>query len=284
MAVKEPDALYHGKKRNRPVIRFRLRIVFFIIMAAFLACFAIYMAQANISSKKQNEGGFSADSNTFAEATEPVTQPTESAQKALINPVPASEPKSEAYFGKCMFVGDSLSVGFSDYQFMSVKNVIAQVGMNIERINTEPMQTAYGDVTALEALKTAAPENIYIMLGSNGIAWLKADTMIEYYSRFVDSVMKELPDSKIYILSIPPVTAERESAESEPILNSDIDNYNSRLLKMANEKQIYYVDINTILKNNDGKLSSEYAQEDGMHFVKDTYSVVVEYILSHIAE
>lgn len=285
MAVRGPEAYYHTKKKNKPIIRFRFKAAFLIIIVVFIACFVIYMAEANISTKQQNQIGFSADSSAvLSDATEAVTQPENESKKTLINPVPAAEPKSEAYFGKCMFVGDSISVGFSDYQFISAKNVIAEIGMNIEKINSEPMKTAYGELTAIEALKAADPENVYIMLGSNGIAWLPTNTMIEYYSEFVDSIMTQMPEVDIYILSIPPVTAEREVAESEPILNSDIDNYNSELLKMANEKQIHYVDINTTLKNNDGKLPSEEAQDDGMHFVKNTYSVVVDYILSHTAE
>ena len=78
------------------------------------------------------------------------------------------------------------------------------------------------------------------MLGSNGIAWLSVSDMISYYSQFVDEIIKELPDTKIYILSVPPVTAERETADNEPILNSEIDKYNSELLKMADKKKIYY--------------------------------------------
>ncbi|MGN1087053.1 MAG: GDSL-type esterase/lipase family protein, partial [Porcipelethomonas sp.] len=215
------------------------------------------------------------------EATEPETVQKE--EKSIINPVPASEPLSETYFGKCVFVGDSISVGLADFQLVPVKNVFAELGMNIEKINTETMKTAYGDVTAIEALKEAKPENVYIMLGSNGIAWLSTADMIEYYSQFVDEIKNSLPDTKIYILSIPPVTAERETAEEEPILNSDIDKYNSELLKMADEKKIYYVDINTALKGNDGKFPADMAEKDGMHFVKTTYTVMLDYILSHTA-
>ena len=177
----------------------------------------------------------------------------------------------------------SITVGLSDYQLVPIKNVYAEIGMNIEKINTDTIQTQFGQTTVLEGLKQAKPENIYIMLGSNGIAWLSVSDMISYYSEFVDSVKQNLPDSNIYILSIPPVTAARESAEEEPILNSDIDKYNSELLKMADEKKIYYVDINTALKGNDGKFPEENAAEDGMHFKKTTYSIMLDYILSHTA-
>lgn len=276
---------YNSKRKDRPVIRFRFKVVFLITVVTFILCFVIYMAEANINSKKMNSVGFSADSSVLSssqEATEP--EPTQKEEKNVINPVPESEPLSETYFGRCAFVGDSISVGLADYQLVPVKNVFAELGMNIEKINTETMKTAYGDVTAIEALKEAKPENIYIMLGSNGIAWLSTGDMIECYSQFVDEIKKELPDSNIYILSIPPVTAERETSEDEPILNSDIDKYNSELLKMADEKKIYYVDINTALKGNDGKFPSDMAEKDGMHFVKTTYTVMLDYILSHTVE
>ena len=272
------------KSKDRPVIRFRLKAAVFSAAVVFAVCFVIYMAEANLNSKEMNFLGFSAESqsDSQAENTEPLeTEINNENESRIINPVPASEPLTETYFGKCAFVGDSISVGLADFQLVPVKNVFAEIGMNIEKINTETMKTAYGDVTVLEALKEAKPENVYIMLGSNGIAWLSVSDMISYYSQFVDEIIKELPDTKIYILSVPPVTAERETADNEPILNSEIDKYNSELLKMADKKKIYYVDINTALKGNDGKFPSDMAEKDGMHFVKTTYSVMLDYILSH---
>lgn len=284
MSARGSRTYVYVKNKDRPIIRFRFKAVFLIIIAVFAVSFVLYMTEANINSRKINSEGYSAESIGFSEDTQSIpTKPIEE-ENTIINPVPASERLSETYFGKCAFVGDSISVGLGDYQLVPIKNVFAEVGMNIEKINTETMNTAYGEMTVLDALKTAKPENIYIMLGSNGISWLSISDMLQYYSQFVDNVRKELPDSKIYILSIPPVTAERETAENEPINNLDIDKYNSELLKMADEKKIYYVDINTALKGNDGKFPSEMAEKDGMHFVKTTYSVMLDYILSHTAD
>lgn len=271
----------NSKRKNRPIVRFRFKAVFLIIFASFLMCFAVYMTEANINSKKLNSAGFSADSSALSSAAANDVKNVKKEEKSIINPVPAGEPLTETYFGKCAFVGDSISVGLADYQLVPMKNVFAELGMNIEKINTEAFRTPYGNITAIEALKRAKPENVYIMLGSNGIAWLTIQDMIDYYSKFVDNIKKDLPDTRIYILSVPPVTAERETAAEQPILNSDLDKYNSELLKMANEKQLYYVDINTALKGNDGKFPSDMAETDGMHFKKSTYSVMLDYILSH---
>lgn len=281
---------------TRPVIRFRFKVVFIIFIIITAACFAIYMTGVNIGEEQQ--GSYTVtwqehkeETTAAAENAEGNSQPDESSmesddtqeQKIIENPVPESAAMSQTYFGKCIFVGDSITVGLSDYQLVPMKNVIAEIGMNIEKINTETMQTAYGDTTVLDALTQSEPENVYIMLGSNGIAWLTIEDMIEEYSEFTKSVRNALPDTNIYILSIPPVTAARETAET-PIANADINEYNSRLLDLANQNGYYYVDVHSALVGADGTFPTEDAAEDGMHFNKTTYDKMLKYILSHVAK
>ena len=119
------------------------------------------------------------------------------------------------------------------------------------------------------------------MLGSNGIAGLSNETRLKQYHEFTSAVQEVSPDTEIVIMSIPPVTAGREQAAESPIQNADIDVYNSELLKMANEYGYHYLDINTALKGNDGKLPVADASKDGMHFNKATYEVLVDYLLRH---
>ncbi len=278
-----------------PVVRFKFKIVFVIFIIILVICFVIYMTGVNFDG--ESNGSYTATWNENSdESSELDTQILEisdssdeadnnssSEQGEITNPVPESAAMSQTYFGKCVFVGDSITVGLSDYQFVPMKNVLAEIGMNIEKINSEKIQTAYGETTVLDALTQSNAENIYIMLGSNGIAWLEIEDMVAEYSKFTDSIKQELPDVNIYILSIPPVTAEKEYS-SEPISNESINNYNAELLKMADKKGYYFVDTHSAIKNADGVLSAEDAAEDGMHFNNATYDKMVKYILSHVAK
>lgn len=290
-----------GKRRKRtytyvrgatkPVIRFRFKVVFFIFLIITALCFVVYMMGVNISGDEQ--GSYTVTWQEQENETEPSDKKdsqadelsSEDAQenKKIENPVPESSAMTQTYFGKCIFVGDSITVGLSDYQLVPMKNVIAEIGMNIEKINSETMQTEYGDTTVLDALTQASPENVYIMLGSNGIAWLSTDNMIAEYSEFTQNIANALPDTNIYILSIPPVTESREQSDT-PILNENIDEYNSKLLELANANGYYYVDVNSALKDTNGKLPEDDAEDDGMHFNKSTYDKMLEYILSHVAK
>ena len=85
-------------------------------------------------------------------------------------------------------------------------------------------------------------------------------------------------------MSIPPVTEKKENETESSINNSKIDEYNSKLLEMANKKGIYFVDINTALKNNQGKLDLDKATNDGYHFKRATYDIMTDYILKHVAK
>lgn len=280
-------------KNKKP--SYRIDMVVLSCTVVFVACFIIYMFRGeitpgstkpseNISAKNSSQVATTTNINDNSSKQEPVKDSSSQAtQGPLKNPVPQSQKLDMAYFNSCAFVGDSLSVGLSAYNILSSDKVIASIGLNISKIGTEKFATSYGKVNALEALKKRNPANIYIMLGSNGIAWMSNQSMMSNYISFIDEIKKALPKSKIYILSIPPVTENREKAAENPIKNSAIDAYNSELLKMANSKNVYFVDINTALKNNLGKLDVAKAEKDGMHFKKATYSIMIDYILSHIA-
>lgn len=281
------------RRRRRPRLRFNFGTVLFIWFISFLSCFVLFMISANLfgteheqiptdSAATQSTG----TTTTSTQATESTTTTVTDAPEtdALVNPVPESDKRSASYFNDCVFIGDSITQGLADYQLIPVKHVFAGIGMNLSKVMTEKIMTTYGNVTAVEAVQQAQPKKIYIMLGSNGIAWMEQADMIAQYTALLDALKAASPDSQIYILSIPPVTAERETAAEGPITNAAVDEYNSALLTLANAYGARYVDSNTALKGNDGKLPTEQASSDGIHFKKATYEIFIDYILTHTGE
>lgn len=294
-------AQQQGRKKRRARYHFSLVVVGALI--TFAVCFALYMknttleqvldgsslpidpAADSVSDGSDGSGEGSDSSDTEIPGDE---SSDDSSQSGIIsvstNPVPECPSVGMDYFNKCAFVGDSITEGLASYQIFDRKNVYASIGMNIQKIDTEQIDTAYGTMTVIDGLVQRKPENVYIMLGSNGIYWMTNEQMISKYSAFVDDIKAKLPDTRIYILSIPPVTAEKEVSSESPILNSDIDAYNSELLKLANEKSVHFVDLNTALKNNSGKFDSSMAARDGYHFQRSTYDIMLDYIMTHVVQ
>lgn len=305
MSDTRPNRNTKKRKKRRSTLRLSVILLFFVFSIAI--SFTVYTFTFDASSKpavKKNSDGTSSPSETDILVTDkngnPVTgqnagdvtdedgnkiKGSGASAENSINPVKKSDEKDKSYLDKCVFIGDSITTGLSGYKFVSNDNVLASIGLRIDNITTEKVSTTkYGDILTLDALLKIKPENVYILLGSNGVSWYDNDKMIECYSNFIDSVKTELPDSNIYIISITPVGAIREAkdtTENGKILNSDIDRFNLRLIDLANQKGIYYVDANSELKGDDGKLPADVTK-DGMHFNKDTYEKFVEYILTHI--
>lgn len=288
------------KERSKPPVL----LLCIILLVVFAGCFALYMRQAEaknpsaISTLPLSPGIF-----TTTESAAPPTESAVSSEKSAspedsvsssevetmgrgsaVNPVPEGEKQAMSWFDDAVFVGDSLSVGLSAYGILPEANVLAQQGMNIDKINNATIKTVAGETTILNAIQNAAPSKVFIMLGSNGIAWLSNETMIQEYSQFILDVRDIVPNATIYVLSIPPVSTVAEQAAT-PILNTSIDVYNSELLKMTNNLNVRFVDVNTALKGNDGKMPEDrVSSRDGMHFNRSTYTIMLDYILSHTGQ
>ncbi|MDO5560818.1 MAG: GDSL-type esterase/lipase family protein [Oscillospiraceae bacterium] len=207
--------------------------------------------------------------------TQPVQPPADSGYD-FNSPVPECERANDDYFASCAFIGDSHINAFKGYSLAPEDRVFAKNGMNISQVY---------DYVDLDAVSSVSPSNIYIMFGTNGVMWMSWDSMITQYRELINKLKEKNPNAKIYILSIPPVTADRENMAdiaSGKMLNSDINDYNNRLLGMAGEEKVYFADLNSAVKNDQGCLISS---SDGVHMSADLYSNQVKtYILTHIVK
>ena len=104
------------------------------------------------------------------------------------------------------------------------------------------------------------------------------DTFIENYRGLIDTVRAANPDAYIYIQSILPVAASLDAKGR--IRNEVINAYNEALLNLSYEKQVYYLDINSSLVDENGFLPEE-AAVDGVHFKKDYYVKWLDYLKLH---
>ena len=288
------------KKRYNP---FRLSLVLMFYIVSIVVSFLLYAANFDISSKpsanyqssdssgtekvvvtdSEDSALTDEDGNTVTEINE--TEPEVSANG---NPVPESKRQSDDYLDKCMFIGDSITTGFSTYKLVPRENVFADVGLRIDNIaETKIKNPRFSEpVNVMAVLESVKPENVYILLGSNGVAWYNNDTMIEEYGKFIDDIKTKLQNSHIYIISITPVGTMKENIdtiENGKVLNSEIDQFNNRLLDLADEKNVHYLNVNPELKDETGKLPDDVTS-DGMHFNLDTYKKFIEYILTHTAK
>lgn len=198
-------------------------------------------------------------------------------------PVPETEAKGEDWFADAAFVGDSRMKGILNYAKFDYAADLAYVGLNVADVFTKPyVQTESGGITVSDALANDAQYGkVYVMLGINELGWYDIDKFVDYYGRIVDRIRETHPEAQIYIISILPVGTAATAAQSH--LNNDrVQNFNSRILGMCQQKQVYYINGFEALAQN-GILPDD-ASPDGIHMEPKYCHMLTDYLLTHTVE
>ncbi len=202
-------------------------------------------------------------------------------------PVPQSgETLDNSYFDDALFVGDSITEGIGSYALMKNAGVVAFTGINTDTIMTrEVIRNDQGELETMLEAASHYPDakKIFVMLGANGIAWIGKESFVENYGAFLDALREQHPDADIFVESILPVTAQYET-ENEQITNAKIREYNQALLAMAQQKEYYYLDVESVFADENGCLPDEASPTDGMHFGPKYYEMWFDYLKCHAVD
>lgn len=275
-----------GRKRGKPRMRFNFWILVLIFILSFLACFLLYMIAANLN-KDFFEDEFNATISELQNPTEPATEAPEktsgsdsratdekeSSKDTVTNPIPQSDPAGENYFDRCTLLTDASLLDMKKYG--GIKDVIGNKEISASTCGSASIDSSYGTLDILETMKLKKPSVLYIMLGSD-IGTSSVDDMVSAYKALVAGIHKELPETDIYIMELPPV-----KTETETVTNDLINKYNSKLLGIADDEGVYCIDTNIALKDSKGSLSDEYCSDKDEALNEKAYETVCSYILSH---
>lgn len=185
------------------------------------------------------------------------------------------------YFRDAVFIGDSRTEGFILNNGLTSKiTSYTHKGLTVDTIFTDKVINMNGKkLTIIEALKETNFSKVYIMLGINETGWIYNDMFINKYAKIIDEIKKINPNCIVYIESIIPVT-EKVSNEHKYIKNSKIQEYNSLIKKMAEEKNVYYLNIQEAVINQNGALPEDVAT-DGIHLNRKYCEKWFEYLKNH---
>lgn len=300
------DSTNRRRKRRRrrgPAVRFRFGFFCFIWFATLLGCFLYYMLVRNIdpdrdvfvkktpagetsvsgSDKPVSTGTTAAAGTGTAQQTTVTTEATKVAVEAKINPVPESAPTGAEYLETCAFVGDMLIHRLGESGLLQKKNVYASEKLNLSNYKSEYILLEDGTTIRILSALSRAQCPIYLMFGTeNFAAGERFDEITANFTALLNSVIAGAPSAPVYVMSIPPVTSAAEKLKKNAVRNSDIDQYNSNLLELANRANVYFIDTNTALKNSEGRLDPSLAEQDGIHLNKAAGEKLLQYVLTHI--
>ncbi len=210
------------------------------------------------------------------EAKEPEkTQETEAPQEQ-VEPQEPEVPKenntsnNERTFGNNVaFIGDSRTQAFLMYAGLNEVIDYTNVGLMVDTAVTKKFVKAdKGEkVTILEDMAKRNIDTVYIMLGVNELGWRYSNIFIDKYGELIDLIRQINPNCEILVQSIIPLT-KTKSDNDDIYKNERVKEYNDLLKEMSKEKNVKYIDVASVLSNNNGDLPEE-ASTDGVHLNKE---------------
>ncbi|MDY5022572.1 MAG: GDSL-type esterase/lipase family protein [Blautia sp.] len=181
--------------------------------------------------------------------------------------------------GQILFAGSSLMEQFPIYEFLQDFNLpltIYNRGVG-GYTTTELMENMEPCIYALK------PAHIFINIGTNDMNEVDytCEGLIENYRRILEGIRKNLPDTKLYLLSYYPVNP--SAAKNDPVMqevlkirtNARISEANKAVAALAEELRATYLDVNAGITDENGNLKEEYTIE-GMHMYANGYKPVFD--------
>ncbi|MGH1280433.1 GDSL-type esterase/lipase family protein [Bacillus basilensis] len=164
----------------------------------------------------------------------------------------------KSIFKSSVFLGDSITDGLHDIDVLDEKNIVSSIGKSIGDAQTD-----------IEQVANQKPKNIFILLGLCNLSETKESTIIQY-SQLIQKIKEKLPNTKINILSITPVTPERIQKEER---YKNINDFNEGFKMLAKKEQVNFIDLSPIFKDN-----PDLYVKDGIHFKPEFYPIWLEYL------
>lgn len=189
-----------------------------------------------------------------------------------------------SYFDDAAFLGDSRTLGISDYAGLEKADFYCDSGMMIFKLLEEEVtyQKTGEKVDLNQILQEKKYGKIYIMLGMNELGYGNTEMYLEQYRKVVEQIREWQPQAIIYIMANLHVSREKNNMETE-FNNVNINDKNAASAQLANGTDIFYLDANPLFTDEDGFLNAELTF-DGVHLYAQHYDVWREFLLEHAVE
>ncbi|OOM82352.1 GDSL-like lipase/acylhydrolase [Clostridium puniceum] len=280
----EGSILSIREKRKKLIVRKRRRRL--ASVAIIVAC--VIITSIVIANQREQKQVMAADNIISTESAEEIKNSVETEKENVITEkdkkenvngekVASDEPIAQSnessnnmdanysqFFKKDVFIGDSITEGMSDYDFLDEENVCAKLGLNLTQVDPQ-----------IEKAKNLKPRRIFLLLGANDIEYSGTTPEIfkERYIEVIHKVKVSIPNSKIYVQSILPVLPQA-SRSNQLVNNTRIGKFNTVIKAMASEENITYLNIDALVKDSNKNLY----EQDGIHFKSKFYTLWLDYI------
>lgn len=203
-----------------------------------------------------------------------------------------TQTEAEAWFSDAVFIGDSIMLGWKNYNNNMLASNPAFFGethflcegsygaanalVPISDTSLHPMymgeqRLLWDSVALMEANK------VFICFGLNDIAVYGVDGTVTNFTTIVNNILAARPEAQIYIIS---AMYMYEGSEMKTLNNTNIRLLNDGLRSLCETRGFKFVDIASHLVNERGYLLPEYSSDNYVHQTTAAYNIWAEILRS----
>lgn len=254
-------------------------------------------SSANYS--EYNDGGWETYQyveETNPPETEPPYEPIPFTPQPLVGAVPESGRVDPSYFNDCVFIGDSVSLKLKMYcagtgalggaQFLTAGSLGSANAL--WEVSDQSVHPYYNGIKMKleQSVPQTGAKKMYVMLGMNDIGYYGIDTAIANLTTLIDKIQATAGGIHVYIQSMTPIAQSSTLLNPNGLCPANIQAYNQRLLALCQSRGWSFVDVASVMYNENGYLKDSYCSDlnsMGIHFTNDGCAAWVEYLLTHTA-
>lgn len=180
-----------------------------------------------------------------------------------------------SYFEDALFIGDSRTVGLCEYgSLRGTAEFLAKESINVYYLLDHELDYTGADGTTAsrtveDVLDGKQYGKIYVDLGVNELGSGTTKTFYEKYREILSLIREKQPEAIIFIQGIMHVDKALSSSDSSRN-NTVIVQRNEAIATLANGRDIFYIDMNPYVCDENGDLKDELSG-DGVHLKASAY-------------
>ena len=184
----------------------------------------------------------------------------------------------DSHFDRSCMIGNSLVDGFLMWSGVTNMRCIYGTGAVVNNV----LGTL--DLSPLTLNDADYYHDIYLMFGLNEVG-TDVNSFVQSYKTLIEYVREHQTKANIYVISVTPVTQKVDADPNEVQSMDRINAFNSALKQLCADEKCWYLDIYSMLVDEYGYLSSDYAfAGDGKHFEKSGYVAWANYMKTHYVD
>lgn len=203
----------------------------------------------------------------------------------------------DAFFDEAVFVGDSILRSVGRYQAKRLKEGESLLGKasflaadgytlyagSLKATDPDKINLSRNGVpvTVPEGIKRAKAKRAFVMLGLNDGAGSQLEKHLGFYERMITRILEANPGLELIALSVTPVV---KAAQTKRLSQLYIDQFNHGLEALCEKMGVFYLDVSTALKDEEGYLNRDFSSDRQVHLNDQGIETLVETLYAYAGE